>query len=111
MSAENVLDEIREALQGRPGQPLVLGVCQSLADRMGQETWVVRAAAILLGVFWTLPVLAVYIILGWVMKDTEDRTRRFFSGLGVIARESAEKVFAGLRDLFGDSASSRSNGY
>jgi phage shock protein PspC (stress-responsive transcriptional regulator) len=111
MSTENVLDEIREALQGRPGQPLVLGVCQSLAGLMGQETWVVRATAIVLGVFWTLPVLIAYVILGWVMKDTEDRTRRFFSGLGVIVRESAEKVVAGLRDLFGDGASPRSGGY
>ncbi len=111
MSAENVLDEFRQALEGRPGQALVLGVCQSLAERFGQETWVVRALAIVLGVFWTLPVLAIYIVLGLVMKDTEDRTRRFFSGLGVILRETAEKVVAGIRDLFGETDSYRRNGY
>lgn len=111
MSAENVLDEIRQALEGRPGQALVLGVCQSLAERFGQETWVVRAVAIVMGVLWTLPTLAAYIILGFLMKDTENRTRRFFSGLGVILRETAEKVVSGVREMFGNSDSYRSNGY
>ena len=96
MSAENVLDEIRQALQGRPGQALVLGVCESLAKRMGQETWVVRA---------------VNIILGFALKDTENRTRRFFSGLGVVIRETAEKVFDGFRKAFTDNGPRRSDGY
>ena len=111
MSAENVLDEIRQALQGRPGQALVLGVCESLAKRMGQETWVVRAVTIVMGVLWTIPVLVAYIVLGFALKDTENRTRRFFSGLGVVIRETAEKVFDGFRKAFTDNGPRRSDGY
>ena len=68
MSAESVIDQIKEALEGRPGQPMVLGVCRSLAERFGQETWIVRAVTIVMAVFWTLPVVAAYIILGFAMN-------------------------------------------
>ena len=33
MTAESVFEQIRESLNGRPGQPIVLGVCKSLAER------------------------------------------------------------------------------
>ena len=111
MSAENVLDEIREALEGRPGQPMVLGVCKSLAERFNQEIWVVRAFTIVMAVFWTLPVLALYIVLGFVMKDTENRTRRFFSGLAIIIRETVEKVVDGIKNLFDNNDRYGRDGY
>ena len=87
MSAECIMKEIREALEGRPGQPIVLGVCRSIAKRMGWETWCVRLAAIIATLIFTIPTLAAYVIAGYMMSDTEVRTRGFFSGLGVIARE------------------------
>ena len=99
MSAENVINEIRESLNGRPGQPIVLGVCRALADKAGKEPWLFRAAAIVLALFWTLPAVAAYIILGFALNETESRTRRFFSGLAVIIRESVEK-FADYPDHF-----------
>jgi phage shock protein PspC (stress-responsive transcriptional regulator) len=101
MTTNDVLSEIRESLNGRPGQPILFGVCRSLAERFGQEPWTYRAAAIILAVFFTLPTLAAYIILGFALKETEDRTRRFFSGLAVLVREWTEKLADSLRSLFG----------
>jgi phage shock protein PspC (stress-responsive transcriptional regulator) len=97
MSSESVINEIRESLNGRPGQPIVFGVCKSLADRFGKEPWIFRLAAIVLAVFWTLPALAAYVVAGLVMTETEDRTRRFFSGLAIIIREQVESGAAWLR--------------
>ena len=111
MSAESVLDQIKESLEGRPGQPMVLGVCRALADRFDQEVWLVRAITIVLAVFWTFPRLVAYIIRGFALKETEDRSRRFFCGLGIVIREFAEKVFGGLRDLFNGDDHRRSRGY
>ena len=101
MTTNDVLTEIRQSLNGRPGQPILFGVCRSLADRFGQEPWTFRAAAILLALFFTLPTVAAYVILGFALKETEDRTRRFFAGLAVLIREWAEKLADSLRNLFG----------
>lgn len=107
MCPDNVCNEIREALNGRPGQPIVFGVCNSLADRMGKEPWVVRLVAIVLTLFWAIPAIAAYVVLGFALKETEDRTRRFFSGLGVIIREGMEKFMDSLRDMVGNEDSGR----
>ena len=101
MSADSVIAEIRESLNGRPGQPIVFGVCNALSERYGKEPWIFRLAAIVLTLFWTLPTVAIYIVLGLSLKETEDRTRRFFSGLVVVIREGVDKLFAALRDLLG----------
>jgi phage shock protein PspC (stress-responsive transcriptional regulator) len=103
MSANCVFDEIREALNGRPGQPIVFGVCKSLAERYGKEPWIFRLIAIVLGVFFTLPALAGYIILGFVLSETEVRTRQFFAGLTVIIREGLDKLGNAVGDIFGSS--------
>jgi phage shock protein PspC (stress-responsive transcriptional regulator) len=100
MSTESVIHEIRESLNGRPGQPMVFGVCKALSDRFGTEPWIPRLAAIVLTLFWALPALAAYLVAGLVLKETEARTRRFFSGLAVILREYAEKGAASLRESF-----------
>ena len=101
MTAENVLNEIRDTLNGRPGQPIVFGVCGTLADKLGQEPWVVRAATIVLGLFFTFFTVAVYIVLGFALKETEHRTGRFFSGLAVLIREWTEKLVDSIRNVFG----------
>ena len=101
MNTENLFEGIKENLNGRPGQPIVLGVCNVLANRFEQEVWKFRAATIVLGVFFTLATLAVYILLGLFMAETEERTKGLFRGLGVWAQESCEKVVAGCRDIFG----------
>ena len=97
MSSADVINEIRESLNGRPGQPIVFGVCKALSDRFGMEPWIVRLAAIVLTLFWTLPALAAYVVAGLVMKETEERTRRFFSGLAIIIRERVDQGAASLR--------------
>ena len=99
MTAESVFAQIRESLNGRPGQPIVFGVCNSLAERFEKEPWVLRLAAIVLAVFWTFPAVAAYVVLGLVLSETEVRTRQFFSGLVVVIREGAEKIIVSLRDL------------
>ena len=108
MSAENVINEIRESLNGRPGQPIVFGVCRALAGKFGKEPWIFRAAAIALALFWTLPTVAAYIILGFALNETEARTRKFFSGLAVVIREGLEKFFESLREMLGQSRECRS---
>lgn len=100
MSTNRIWQEIREALEGRPGQPIVLGVCRTLGDRLGWETWRVRLVFLVLGVIWTLPTLAAYIVAGFVLHETERRTRDFFTGLAVVARESAARVTDTLGRLF-----------
>jgi len=45
-----------------------------------------------------VPALAAYIIAGLLMKETELRTRTFFSGLAVVIRENVERGAAWLRD-------------
>ena len=102
MSAESVFDQIRESLNGRPGQPIVLGVCQTLAQRYDKEVWIFRLVAIVLTLFWSLPAVAAYIILGFVLSETEERTRKFFSGSAVIIREGVQKFAASLRDMCSD---------
>ncbi len=107
MTAESVCEQIRESLNGRPGQPIVLGVCKSLAERFEKEPWVFRLGAIVLALCWALPALAAYLILGFVLSETEVRTRQFFSGLAVIARESIEKLAASLRGALGEAGGNR----
>ena len=111
MACESVFDQIRESLNGRPGQPIVFGVCKSLAERFDKEPWVFRLIAIVLTVFWTLPAVAAYIILGFVLSETEERTRKFFSGLAVIIRENAEKLASSLRHVFDGPDNGRSRHY
>ena len=110
MSADCVFDQIRESLNGRPGQPIVFGVCKSLAERFDKEPWIFRLIAIVLTLFWAVPALGVYVILGFVLSETEMRTRQFFSGLGVIIRESLEKLGGSARDIFDSPEGSGSRG-
>jgi len=109
MTAETIFQEIKEALNGRPGQPIVLGVCQSLSARCNGQVWAVRLATIVLGIFWTLPIAAAYVVLGLVLPETENRSRGFFTGLGIMARETAEKVLASLGRAFGSNTCGNSH--
>jgi len=113
MSEQCVFDQVKESLNGRPDQPIVFGVCQALAKRYDKEPWIFRLAAIVLTLFWTLPALAVYVVLSLVLTETEQRTRKFFSGLAVVAREQIEKLPASLRSIFepDENRSSGSRGY
>ena len=108
MTAECIIHEIKQALNGRPGQAMVLGVCQTLAARIRKEVWTVRLAAIVLAMFWAFPIVAAYIVLGFLLPETENRTRGFFTGLGIVARETAEKIFASLGRMFGSDTGSDS---
>lgn len=105
MTTDSIIQEIREALAGRPGQPIVLGVCNSIATRMAWEIWCVRLATIILTLVFTLPTLVVYIILGLTLKETEARSRAFFAGLSVIAREWMNRISDGFSRVFGSNRS------
>ncbi len=107
MSTENLFESIKENLNGREGQPIVLGVCSVLASRFEQEVWIFRATAIVLGVFFTFATLVAYILLGLYMKETEERTKGLFKGLSIWAQEAFKKCVELFHSLFGHS--SRSN--
>lgn len=109
MSAENLFESIKENLNGRPGQPILLGVCKTLAQKFDMEVWIFRAAAIVLGVFFTFVTLAGYILLGLFMKETEDRTKGVFQGLCIWAAECWDKCVDSFRDLTGHG--NRHNGH
>ena len=104
MDKENLFDSIKENLNGRPGKPIVLGVCNALAARCDQEVWIFRAVTIVLGVFFTFATLAAYILLGLFMQETEERTKGLFRGLGIWCQEACDKLAALGRELFGHSA-------
>jgi len=110
MTTDTIIQEIRQALEGRPGQPIVLGVANAVAVRMGWETWCVRVAIIVLALFFTGFTLVAYVIAGFMLKETEARTRGFFAGLAVIAREWTGKISDWFNRNFG-SARSDNRGY
>lgn len=106
MRSEDLFESIKENLNGRPGQPIVLGVCNALAARTGNEAWIFRAAAIVLGVFFTFGTLVAYILLGLFLEETEGRTRGVFRGLGIWLQELVDKCVTVCRDAF-DGGSTR----
>jgi phage shock protein PspC (stress-responsive transcriptional regulator) len=100
MEHHNLFESIKRNLNGRPGQPIVLGVCKALARRCGHEVWVFRAAAIVLGVFFTFATLAAYVLLGLFMPETEERTKGVFRGLGIWLQEMVDRLAALGREFF-----------
>jgi len=100
MANNDLFDSLRDNLNGRPGQPMVFGVCQALATRIGQEAWVVRAATLVLGVFFTGFTLVAYILAGLLLDETSERTQGIFRGLFLTLREWVDKLLDGLGDLF-----------
>ncbi|MCF6225907.1 MAG: PspC domain-containing protein [Xanthomonadales bacterium] len=87
MSKHDAFDDFRQGLNGRPGQPIVLGVCLALAKRFNLEPWVTRVIAILAGLLFSLPALIGYIVLGYVLDETRERTSGFFKGLWLWINE------------------------
>jgi len=85
-------DQIRENLNGRDGQPIVFGVCVTLAKGMGIETWITRAIAIVATLFFTFFTVAVYILLGFLLSETNERATGFFRGLKIWLQECWDKV-------------------
>ncbi len=100
MAQNDFLDSVRDNLNGRPGQPMLFGVCRTLAEKTGLETWLVRVAAILLVLFFTFPTVVAYVLLGLFMDETADRTRGIFQGLFLTLQEGVEKIVDGIGDVF-----------
>lgn len=107
MQEENFFESVKKNLNGEPGQPIVLGVCKTLAARLNQEVWLIRLAAIILGVFYSLVTLVVYIALGLFMDETSHRTKSLFEGLGIWFREFTDKVGTKFDGIFGGKDNSR----
>jgi phage shock protein PspC (stress-responsive transcriptional regulator) len=109
MADNTFFESVKRNLNGEPGQPIVLGVCKTLAARLKQEVWLIRLAAIILGVFYTFITLVVYILLGLFMEETSNRTKSLFEGLGIWFREFLDKVGDRASDIFGSDDSSNRN--
>ena len=107
MTSDTFFESVKRNLNGEPGQPIVLGVCKTLAARLGQEVWLIRLAAIILGVFYTFITLVAYILLGLFMEETSSRTKSLFEGLAISFREITEKIGNKCNDVFGNDHSSR----
>jgi phage shock protein PspC (stress-responsive transcriptional regulator) len=107
MPEETFFDSIKRNLNGQPGQPIVLGVCETIAKRFNQEVWLIRLAAIALGVFYSFATLVAYVLLGLMMQETSHRTKSLFEGLGIWFREFTHKIGDKCSDCFGDDNSSR----
>ena len=107
MTNNTFFESVKRNLNGEPGQPIVLGVCKTLAARFNQEVWLIRLAAIVLGVFYTFTTLVAYILLGLFMEETSDRTKSLFEGLGIWFRELTEKIGRQFGHLFGNDNHSR----
>ena len=107
MQEDTFFESIKRNLNGEPGQSIVLGVCKTLAARFGQEVWLIRLAAIVLGVVYTFGTLVAYILLGLFMAETADRTKSLFEGLGIWFKEFTEKAGNHCNELFGNGKSSR----
>ncbi len=100
MAQNDFIDSVRENLNGAPGQPMLFGVCRTLAARFEVEPWILRAIAIVLAIFFTGPTVVAYILLGLFMDETADRTQGIFQGLFLTLREWVDKVVDGMSDLF-----------
>ncbi len=102
MQTESFFESVKRNLNGEPGQPIVLGVCKTLAARLSQEVWLIRLAAIVLGVFYTFATLVGYILLGLFMEETSGRTKSLFEGLGIWFRELTDQLGKKLTAVFGN---------
>ena len=100
MAQNDFIDSIRENLNGSPGQPMLFGVCRTLAAKLELEPWILRAIAIVMTLFFTAPTVVAYILLGLFMDETADRTRGIFQGLFLTLREWVDKFVDGMSDLF-----------
>jgi phage shock protein PspC (stress-responsive transcriptional regulator) len=107
MQEDTFFESIKRNLNGEPGQPIILGVCKTLAARFNQEVWLIRLAAIVLGVFYTFFALVAYVLLGLFMAETSDRSKSLFEGLGVFFREFTQKVADIFNDIFKGNSSHR----
>jgi phage shock protein PspC (stress-responsive transcriptional regulator) len=85
-------DQIRDNLNGRDGQPIVFGVCVTLAKRLKIETWITRLIAIVAALFFTFLTAAIYILLGFLLSETNERTTGFFRGLKIWLQERWDSV-------------------
>jgi phage shock protein PspC (stress-responsive transcriptional regulator) len=106
MQENTFFDSLKRNLNGEPGQPIVLGVCKTLAARFKQEVWLIRLAAIVLGVFYSFATLVAYILLGLFMEETSSRSKSLFEGLGIWFREFTQKAADCCTDTFGNGRSS-----
>ncbi|MBT8070819.1 MAG: PspC domain-containing protein [Xanthomonadales bacterium] len=113
MTGETFFESVKRNLNGEPGQPIVLGVCKTLAARLNQEVWLIRLAAIVLGVVYTSFTLVAYVLLGLFMEETSSRTKSLFEGLGIWFREFLDKVGNRFGDIFGSGSDdpNHRNGY
>ncbi len=100
MASNEFLDSVRENLNGRPNQPLLLGVCGVLAKKIGVEPWITRSIAIVMAIFFSPLAPIAYVVLGLVMDETAERTRGIFRGLFIAIQEGVEKLLNALGDLF-----------
>lgn len=110
MAHNDFLDSVRDNLNGRPGQPMLFGVCSTLAAKTGVEPWLVRILALLFLLLFTGFTVVGYVLLGLFLDETAERTRGIFQGLFMVLRDAVDRLVEGIGDLFrsGNGTSGRS---
>jgi phage shock protein C len=71
----------------------LFGVCAGIADYFGIEVIVVRLAAVIGAVFFTMPVVGAYLLAALVLKPKPTR---------LYANREEDRTLAGLRQKFRD---------
>lgn len=92
----------RSRLYRNPVQGKLLGVCRGLADYFGINVTLVRAVAVIGLIFFAVPTLACYLLLGWILDPVPEdlfetaEESRFWRQV----RTDPSQTFAGLKHRF-----------
>ncbi len=75
MSETNAFHRVRDILDDKSRGAWVFGVCLAIQKRSSCSLWACRASTLVSLIFFTLPTLIGYIILGLLLDETRDETR------------------------------------
>jgi phage shock protein C len=95
----------RHRLWRNPDRGMLAGVCAGIADYIGVEPIVVRLAAVLALVFFTLPTIAAYIILAVVLRPkpralyASADEEAFWRGVGTAPADTLHSLKRKFADL------------
>lgn len=79
--------DVKQALNGRTGQPILLGVCQFISQRTEMAPWLVRSLALLLLLVFPPFTLIAYLLAGFLLPQTAERSKKIARGLWITIQE------------------------
>jgi len=87
-----------------PGRGKIFGVCAGIADYFGVDTFLVRLAAVVGAVFFTMPIVGAYLLAALVLKVKPARVyaSREEEDFWRTVATKPDRTLAGLRHKFRD---------